>query len=353
MEKDQNLNKQSFGAYFVQKRRQAGLTQEELAKRLFVTNTTVSKWERGLSYPDIALVTDICRELSISEHEFFTACDDVAAGREKKDAKVYRVLHRRVQQIFTFCYVVTLIICFLCNLAVYHTLSWFWIVLTALLLAFSFTNVPLMTEKETGVVTLGCATGSLFLLLLACWGYTRGAWLGFGIAVSAVCLALPWGLYLLGRFCPRHRGFPAIVLAAITGWNVLLVILCVAVTSGGNLFRALLITGISYLPVWGIFAIAVYVPLHRCLKGGLICFLSDFSIPFMELSLNALMINQDTNGLRILADYFQWGRLFQQEYLNVNLLVFALGFIASALVTIVGVILQLRGKKREKQGMIV
>ncbi|MDD3229153.1 MAG: helix-turn-helix transcriptional regulator, partial [Oscillospiraceae bacterium] len=85
MMQPEKMGKQNFGTYITQKRKSAGLTQEELAAKLYVTNTTVSKWERGLSYPDITLVTDICRELSISEHEFFTACDDLAAGREKKD----------------------------------------------------------------------------------------------------------------------------------------------------------------------------------------------------------------------------------------------------------------------------
>ena len=32
-------------------RRKMGLTQTELAERLYVSNKTVSKWERGAGYP--------------------------------------------------------------------------------------------------------------------------------------------------------------------------------------------------------------------------------------------------------------------------------------------------------------
>lgn len=34
-------------------RKQKGLTQEELAERLYVSRTAVSKWESGRGYPNI------------------------------------------------------------------------------------------------------------------------------------------------------------------------------------------------------------------------------------------------------------------------------------------------------------
>ena len=82
--------KRPFGDYIRKKRLEAGLTQKELAGRLFVTESSVSKWERNLSYPDVSLVTAICRELGISEHEFFTACDDLQAQAQARAAAVWR-----------------------------------------------------------------------------------------------------------------------------------------------------------------------------------------------------------------------------------------------------------------------
>lgn len=47
-------------------RQNRNMTQEELAKSLGVTSQAVSKWERGLSLPDVAVVKGLCDILEIS-----------------------------------------------------------------------------------------------------------------------------------------------------------------------------------------------------------------------------------------------------------------------------------------------
>ena len=50
------------------KRLAAGLTQEALAQKVGVTSPAVSKWEKGISYPDITLLPILARNLNTDEN---------------------------------------------------------------------------------------------------------------------------------------------------------------------------------------------------------------------------------------------------------------------------------------------
>ena len=53
-------------------REQKGLTQAQLAERLFVSAKTVSKWENGKGYPDISLLESIAETLGVSVAELLS-----------------------------------------------------------------------------------------------------------------------------------------------------------------------------------------------------------------------------------------------------------------------------------------
>lgn len=56
-------------------RRSFGLSQDELAEKLFVTRQAVSKWENGMSVPSIDILSDICRMFSVSFEELLGLFD--------------------------------------------------------------------------------------------------------------------------------------------------------------------------------------------------------------------------------------------------------------------------------------
>ena len=198
-------NKKTFGAYICRRRKELGLTQREFADRLFVTESAVSKWERGMSYPDITLIRDICAILQVSEHELLTASEDVEARTAETLAKKYLSLLRRLRWIQYILYGGTALICLICNLAVGHTLDWFWLVLTGELVGASLTLLPILVKQYRGVITLGGFTLSLELLLLAACLFSGGDW--FLLASAGVLLGLG-AAFLPGalRELPRPLG---------------------------------------------------------------------------------------------------------------------------------------------------
>ena len=196
--------KRPFGEYIRKKRLELAVTQKELAQRLYVAESTVSKWERGLSYPDVSLITAICGELGISEHEFFAACDDDQAHAREKAARNWRMALAGLRRFFAGGYLIAVAVCFICNIAIYRTLDWFWIVLAAVGLGACFTNLPFRVKKNRVPICLGAATGCMAALLLAVWRYAGGYWVAGGLAIALTSLALPWGIWAIWRFYGKN-----------------------------------------------------------------------------------------------------------------------------------------------------
>ena len=63
------MDKVKMGTFIREQRMILGLTQQQLAERLHVTNKAVSRWETGNAYPDIALLDNLAVTLSVSVEE--------------------------------------------------------------------------------------------------------------------------------------------------------------------------------------------------------------------------------------------------------------------------------------------
>lgn len=72
-----------IGKTIAKLRKKEGLTQLELGNRLFVTDKAVSKWERGLSLPDIALLENLAKELNTDIYEILQIENDKESNLEE------------------------------------------------------------------------------------------------------------------------------------------------------------------------------------------------------------------------------------------------------------------------------
>ncbi|MBQ2899537.1 MAG: helix-turn-helix transcriptional regulator [Oscillospiraceae bacterium] len=302
-------DKKTFGSFIKSKRTEKNYSQKELAEMLYVSEGAVSKWERGISYPDITLISEICRILDISEHEFITSSTDTAEREIKAEAKKFRVIRGTWFRVPTILYSAAAVICLICNLAVNHTLSWFFIVLAALICAYSF--IPTFTSFfESKKLLAFSATSylSICLLLLTCAVYTNG----FSWFLNA-CIGILMGYTLL---------FLPIILSKtkISRWKILIAfgsvfalsILMIINIRLWNVFpmeKALLMTCYGFTPI----LLSAYICTLRFdsfIKAGVCTALNAAALYFANFVAERLFGPSDSN-LKI--DFYNW-----EECLNGN-----------------------------------
>ena len=63
------MNQDKSGKFIAKLRKEKNMTQEQLAEKMKVSINAVSKWERGLSFPDVSLYKKLCKELGINIEE--------------------------------------------------------------------------------------------------------------------------------------------------------------------------------------------------------------------------------------------------------------------------------------------
>ena len=77
-----------IGKFIAEARKKKNITQEELAKKLLITDRAVSKWERGLSLPDADKMLDLCNILDINVNELLNGEKIDIKNYEKKNEEL-------------------------------------------------------------------------------------------------------------------------------------------------------------------------------------------------------------------------------------------------------------------------
>ncbi len=299
-------DKKSFGNFIKAKRLEKNYSQKELAELLYITESAVSKWERGVSYPDVSLIVDICRVLDLSEHELLSASVDTNARKEKYDAKMYRRIERTWFWIPTISYAITIVTCFICNLAINHTLSWFWVVLASLLCAYSFipTYTSFFNANKLLVFTI-TSLSSICLLLLVCAIFT-----GTIYWVPTACLGTAIGYALLFVPILIHKSNASDIykrlkfLISFASAFVLTIALLLAVNAWNEfaLKPSLLMTVYGYVPL--ILCAAIYIThFNNFIKSGL-CILIAGAVCYAANYVTAKLFSVETDSY--IVNFSDW-----------------------------------------------
>ncbi len=342
-------NKKSFGEFLSRKRKENGFTQQEFAQKLFVTESAVSKWERGVSYPDIALIRSICETLHVTEHELLTASEDVQMRNTEQMALKYKRIGIAIRYSLLFLFVAGILTCFICNLAVSGTLSWFFLVLTSEMTAASLILIPLFLPSHRCLWTLGSFTVSLGLLLFTCCIYTGGNW--FFVSYIPVILGLSvvfLPLVLKGLSLPAPFSHHKTLLCFITDSLLLLLLLlvCDFYTNGGWFLSIALPSSLICLVLpWSMMLVIRYTKLNPFFKTSACFGLSAF-FDYTFIGLMDLILGQKPYRFGFIFDFSNW----KEPYLsgNINMIIFLSLLLFTLLFAVAGICLEILRNKQKK-----
>ena len=84
------MDQKKTGYFLSQCRREKNMTQAQLAELLGVSNRSVSRWENGITLPDVSLFVPLCQALDMTLDEFF-------AGERQNGAEAPSVSARHME----------------------------------------------------------------------------------------------------------------------------------------------------------------------------------------------------------------------------------------------------------------
>ena len=90
------MNSQDVGNRIAALRKEFGMTQQQLADKLCVTNKAVSKWETGEGYPDITILPTLASALETSIDELL--CNNAAASEADADYEAAKAQLEKADQ---------------------------------------------------------------------------------------------------------------------------------------------------------------------------------------------------------------------------------------------------------------
>ncbi|MBO5337288.1 MAG: helix-turn-helix transcriptional regulator [Lachnospiraceae bacterium] len=208
------MDNQKMGLFIVELRKAKQMTQKELAAKLNVTDKAVSKWERGVSCPDITLLPELAAVLGITVEELLNGeksklnmendtvnidnaiqyADKSAKNRMKSWQNLFAIL-------FSAVLLLGIIVCSICDLAITERLSWSLFPTSAIIYAW-FVLFPMIKWDRKGIAWSLTAVSLftipfLYVLSILVEGVDLFMYVGGGVA--PIVILYLWSVFALFR----------------------------------------------------------------------------------------------------------------------------------------------------------
>lgn len=267
------MNLEKMGKLIAELRREKKMTQKDLAEQLNITDKAVSKWERGLSGPDISLLASLADILEITVSELLNGEKKVSVNEEIEEnlnnaitytEKIVSQKNNKFRSIcaglFSVSLFVAFIVCAICDYSISQRLSWSLYPISSMFFAW-IVIFPLIRLPKNGVM-VSLISLSLFIIpflyVIDRLVKTSKYILPIGIRASIISICFLWIIYGLFKFF-QNRKLLALGIAFILGSVTCLLI-------NGVVSKILLEPNID---IWDIFSCILL------LSAGFFCCIKD------------------------------------------------------------------------------
>ncbi|MCL2827731.1 MAG: helix-turn-helix domain-containing protein [Oscillospiraceae bacterium] len=228
------MNSEKMGRFISELRKSHQMTQKELAEKLDVSDKAVSKWERGLSYPDISLLSPLSNVLGITVTELLNGeqADTEAINVETSVVNALEYVDNTTRSrakltqsilaaIFSISILLGIFVVSIVNVAISGAFTWSlipigasvfaWLVgfpaikfgvkgIIGSLIALSVFTVPFLLALDLAINRLVVDTAPIFSI---------------GVRIAPVSILFFWIVFLLFKRCRARKLMALAVLALL------------------------------------------------------------------------------------------------------------------------------------------
>ena len=90
------MNAKNTGLFLQTLRKQKGLTQNQVAQKLFISPKTISKWERGEGLPDITLLSSLAAFYGVTTDEILNGSYGQSLQNDSRESALNNIRSRAV-----------------------------------------------------------------------------------------------------------------------------------------------------------------------------------------------------------------------------------------------------------------
>lgn len=208
------------GEFISELRKSKQLTQKELAAKLNITDKAVSKWERGLSYPDISFLPILADIFGVTTSELLSG-ERCASPSENVEVSIDNALHyadrsaeRKLKSlqsisalVFSLLLLAGIFVCAICDLAISGAFTWSLYPISSIVFAW-LVLFPVLKFGTKGIAAALTAVSVLIVPFLSILNELIGSSnliLPIGTRMAFVSAVYLWSVFALFKLFKKRK----------------------------------------------------------------------------------------------------------------------------------------------------